>query len=328
MVRAATVVLAASAGVALAAADEPPTPATDGAAPASAPATPTAFAEPVAEAAAEIEMVPVPGPDDGSIPTFWISRTEIPWEVYDVFVYRLDLELEDEAQAWADTESRPSKPYLPPDRGFGHQGYAAISLTHHAATKFCAWLSERTGRTYRLPTEDEWERAARLRPDGTLEQGPFVNGVDRLRLPEVAWFRANARGTPHPVGRRTPTPLGLHDMLGNVAEWVDGRDGEPTTKGGSWRDSPNRLRIDASTDQTPAWNSSDPQIPKSRWWLSDGPMVGFRIVCEGPAPAGPAGEAAGATDSPDAPDVDPNDARAADGPAARDDASIPEEAPE
>jgi formylglycine-generating enzyme required for sulfatase activity len=251
------------------------------------PAAPLApFAERVAEAAASIDMVPVPG--TGDTPSFWISRTEIPWEIYDVFVYRLDVALEDEAAMWADTTSRPSKPYLPPDRGFGHQGYATISVTHHAVSKFCEWLSERTGRTYRLPTEDEWERAARMRPDGTLGEGPYANDVTLENLGDIAWFKGNARNRPHPIGRRTPTPLGLHDMHGNVAEWVNGRDGSPTTKGGSYRDTPKNLRIDASADQTSAWNSSDPQIPKSTWWLSDGPMIGFRIVCEVPAGAAPA----------------------------------------
>jgi formylglycine-generating enzyme required for sulfatase activity len=260
------------------------------------------FSEPIREAATAIEMIPVPGSADGSIPGFHISKSEIPWEVFDVFVYRLDVGIEDEAAMWADTESRPSKPYLPPDRGFGHQGYAAISLTHHAATKFCQWLSERTGRTYRLPTEDEWERAARLRPDGTLAEGSYANDIGLEELGEIAWFKGNSGNRPHPIGTRRPSPLGLLDLHGNVAEWVNGRDGRPTTKGGSYRDTPRSLSIESSTDQTSAWNASDPQIPKSTWWLSDGPMVGFRIVCE---PAAAAPETAPET-TPDTPSASPS----------------------
>ncbi len=270
--------------------------------PAPAPLAP--FAEPIREAATAIEMIPVPGSVDGSIPGFHISKTEIPWEVFDVFVYRLDVGIEDEAAMWADTESRPSKPYLPPDRGFGHQGYAAISLTHHAATKFCQWLSERTGRTYRLPTEDEWERAARLHPDGTLAEGAYANDIGLEELGEIAWFKGNSGNRPHPIGTRRPSPLGLHDLHGNVAEWVNGPGGRPTTKGGSYRDTPRSLGIDASVDQTSAWNASDPQIPKSTWWLSDGPMVGFRIVCE-PA-TDPASPAAASGTTPDASSESPS----------------------
>lgn len=311
------VLLAAAAvglgGLAFAAPDAAPDAAQDSASGiAAAPLEP--FSERVPEAAAAVEMIPVPGSEADGIAPFWISRTEIPWEIYDVFVYRLDVALEDEAAMWADTTSRPSKPYLPPDRGFGHQGYATISVTHHAVTKFCQWMSERTGRTYRLPTEDEWERAARLRPDGTLAEGPYANPVGLEDLGDIAWFKGNSRNRPHPVGTRAATPLGLHDVHGNVAEWVNGRDGSPTTKGGSYRDTPKQLRIDSSVDQTSAWNSSDPQIPKSTWWLSDGPMVGFRIVCEVPA-AAPAGDT-----SSDTPDDTPADD---DGEAGRSSASVP-----
>lgn len=245
-----------------------------------------AFLEPIDEAATAIEMVPVPGSADGSIKPFWIARTEIPWEVFDVFLYRLDLDDLDESEKWADTESRPSKPYLPPDRGFGHQGYATISVTHRAAAGFCAWMTERTGRTWRLPTEDEWEHAARVQPDGSTVDTAYAFGDAIDQLSANVWFKGNSRGTPHPVGTRPATPLGLHDMHGNVVEWVDGRDGKPTTKGGSYRDTPKNLRIDARKNQTPAWNSTDPQLPKSRWWLSDGPFVGFRVICE-TAPTAP-----------------------------------------
>jgi formylglycine-generating enzyme required for sulfatase activity len=210
-------------------------------------------------------MIPVPPSGDGSIPAFYMSRTEIPWEVYDVFVYRLD---EEAGQPGIDAVSRPSKPYLPPDRGFGHDGYPAISVSFRAAEEFCAWLSARSGLEVRLPTEDEWEHAA---------AAPCA-----APLPDCAWFAGNSGGVPHPVATRLPNGLGLCDMFGNAGEWVRGRDGRPVLKGGSYGDHLDRLTPAYRAEQTPAWNASDPQIPKSRWWLSDGPFAGFRIVCEPP----------------------------------------------
>ncbi len=69
-------------------------------------------------------------------------------------------------------------------------------------------------------------------------------------------------------------------MLGNVQEWCIGADGKPVTKGGSYRDPAERLTTTHRAPLSSAWNASDPQMPKSKWWLSDGPFVGFRVVCE------------------------------------------------
>lgn len=231
------------------------------------------FSQEIPSAAFSFEMMPIPGDDAKNIKPFWIGKTELTWEAFDVFVYALD-ELEP-ASDGADAVTRPTKPYLPPDRGFGHVGYAAISMSHHNATEFCKWLSKKTGRTYRLATEAEWEHACSAGSDDD-----YSFGDDGEDIGEYAWFARNSNGAPHPVGEKKPNKWGLHDMHGNVAEWVNGRDGQPVVKGGTYRDEAHKLKTTARVLNDPAWNASDPQIPKSQWWLADGPFIGFRVVCE------------------------------------------------
>ncbi|MBY0307556.1 MAG: hypothetical protein K2Q09_02335, partial [Phycisphaerales bacterium] len=92
------------------------------------------FEQEIPVAAYRIPLAPVPGSPDGAIRPFFISRTEVPWEAFDVFIYRLD-EQRAKAPKGADAVTRPSKPYLPPDRGFGHEGFPAISMSHKNATE-------------------------------------------------------------------------------------------------------------------------------------------------------------------------------------------------
>jgi len=258
-----------------------------------------AFMQEIPAAAFKLEMLPIPGSADGTIKPFFMSKTEITWDAFDSYAYRLDEEAVKAAgNAAVDAVTRPSKPYLPPDRGFGHEGFAAICLSYQNAAKFCEWLSAHTGRTYRLATEAEWEHACR---GGAATDAP----MDAKALAEVAWFADNAQETPHAVGKKKANGYGLVDMLGNVKEWVTGRDGKPVTKGGSYNSPAEQLTVTAREPQVSAWNASDPQVPKSKWWLADGSYVGFRIVCEVKADEAGAGKgekpAAGTSASPAAP---------------------------
>ena len=215
------------------------------------------------------EMMPVPGDRP-----FWIGKTEVTWDEYDVWAFRLDLTPQ-ERSSGVDATARPSRPYGAPDRGFGHHGYPALAMTYFAAQTYCAWLSSKTGKKYRLPTDAEWTRAARLGLGGD-------SAFTAERRDALAWHSGNARAKAHPVAAKAADALGLHDMLGNVAEWVSGADsgGKPMVRGGSWTDPPNFVGPTARARQTPGWNETDPQFPKSRWWLADAPFVGFRIVRE------------------------------------------------
>jgi formylglycine-generating enzyme required for sulfatase activity len=261
--------------------------------------TPQPFTQAIPSAAFRFEMRPIPASADGAIKPFFIATTELTWEAFDVFVYRLDeggaidagaSNINTSSTPAPDAVTRPSKPYLPPDRGFGHEGFAAITVSYQNAQAFCTWLSRTSGRVYRLPTEAEWEHACLA---GATT--PFSFGADPLAADAHAWHAGNSGGTPHAVATRAPNAWGLFDMHGNVAEWVTGRDGKPVTKGGSYLDQPADLSATNRAKSDPAWNASDPQVPKSKWWLADGPFVGFRVVCEDPsAPAKqPAAESLG-----------------------------------
>ena len=196
----------------------------------------------------------------------------------------------------ADAMSRPTPPYADESWGWGKEKQPVIGITQYAAAHYCQWLSARTGKHYRLPTEAEWEYAARA---GTTTAYSF--GDDMSKAEVYAWLRANAGEQPHVGGIKQPNAWGLFDMHGNVAEWTgDKYDAayyatSPKTnpfddpgaalyphavRGGSWDDAAPRLRSAARRTSMEAWSRRDPQNPKSLWWHTDATFVGFRVVRE------------------------------------------------
>jgi formylglycine-generating enzyme required for sulfatase activity len=111
--------------------------------------------------------------------------------------------------------------------------HPVVALSWQDAVEFCQWLSRETGQEFRLPSEAEWEYAARA---GSRAEAP-------ADLEAAAWFRDNSQGATHPVGRKQPNAWGVSDMLGNAWEWTadiwaaDYRgapaDGSPRLEGGS-----------------------------------------------------------------------------------------------
>ncbi len=230
---------------------------------------------------------------------FWMGTYEVSWNEYEMFMYQdeerkfaKEIPTDKAVDKISDAVARPTKPYVEMSFGMGKDDYPAISMTHHAANKFCQWLSAKTGEYYRLPTEAEWEYACRA---GTTTKYSF--GDDEKLLGQYAWFEMNGDFKYQKVGRKKPNPWGLYDMHGNVAEWtMDGYEAKAYEKpgdnpfvrgtlayphvarGGSWDDGPVKLRsaIRRASDKT--WKQQDPQLPKSIWYLTDAQFLGFRIV--------------------------------------------------
>ncbi len=205
----------------------------------------------------------------------WVSQTEVTWDAYDAMVYRLDQE--DPAAEPTDGLTRPTKPYIMADRGWGHAGFPALSVSHNGAKAFCVWLGAKVKGSFRLLTVREWTALAK------------GSGITPDNLDEHCWHKKTSkRRKTQAVGTKKADANNLHDLFGNVSEWclVDGTQGdEMVLMGGHFKQNPENQTADERKEPTPAWNDTDPQIPKSIWWLSDAPFAGFRVACTRP-PAG------------------------------------------
>lgn len=230
---------------------------------------------------------------------FWMGQYEVTWDLFEPFLYK-DYEIAKSTSGQISSEidavTRPTKPYLDMTFGFGKEGHPALAMTHYNAIQFCKWLYVRTGVFYRLPTEAEWEYAARAG-----SQTSYFFGDNESQLGDYAWFKDNAEEKTHPVGGKKPNPWGLYDIYGNVAEWTydqyqadsyrEGKDRVwsnpvvvPTTlyphvvRGGAFDHTAADLRSAARGASDPVWKQLDPQVPKSNWWFPEAPFVGMRLV--------------------------------------------------
>ncbi len=241
---------------------------------------------------------------------FWIGKTEVTWAEYKTFMGLYPL-FKNRAKAGlqpitaenkVDAITVPTPLYEPSHTyEFGDDpNQPAVTMTQYAAKQYTKWLSGMTGMQYRLPSEAEWEFAARA---GSASAYSF--GDDSSQLEKHAAFADNAPDGPALVGSFAPNAFGLHDMHGNAWEWViDGYDesgyqaaegkldwkdaiawpkeaSSRTVRGGGFQDDADKLRSAsrmASADED--WKNSDPNIPLSPWWYTDDPArsVGMRLV--------------------------------------------------
>lgn len=225
---------------------------------------------------------------------FWMGTHEVTFAEWDAFFKNMDVP---QTKAIAlDAVSRPTAQYIDLTWGMGRDGKQPTNSMSQAATiMYCKWLYNQTGVFYRLPTEAEWEYACRAG-----NSSAFGFGDDPASLKDYGFFKDNSGGKFHKVGQLKPNRWGLYDMLGNLSEWTldqydpgayekladntknplspPGPRYPRAVRGGNYlsdgKESRCANRIPAVSD----WNKRDPQIPKSRWWLTDGMTVGFRIV--------------------------------------------------
>lgn len=233
------------------------------------------------------------------VDSFWMGIHEVTYGEYHVFREKeLDLPPPDNSEWNVDAISRPSPPYEDPTFGMGEGGFPAVSMTQFAALQYCKWLSEKSGIFYRLPTEAEWEYACRAGNTGAYYFDPAKDSIDNH-----IWHQGNSEDKYHKVGEKASNPWGLHDMLGNINEWTldqytkdaytqmqTDMKGEVnpwikptklhprTVRGGSWNESIEDHRCACRIGSSRKWKERDPQIPKSFWWNTDSPFVGFRII--------------------------------------------------
>jgi formylglycine-generating enzyme required for sulfatase activity len=269
-------------------------------------------------------MVPIPGgvyrmgsptsekgrqADEGpqhpvEIKPFWMGKLEVTWDEYDLYWSKRPggppprPDTSKKPDKLADAITSPTPPYADETFGHGRQDNPVLGITHHAAMEYCRWLSQKTGKFYRLPTEAEWEWACRA---GTTTAYSF--GDDESKLGDYAWFAGDSDDLAHKVGKKKANPWGLFDIHGNVAEWCidhfskDFYGKFPADKvtlnpfnppsenrysyvarGGSWNDPADKCRSATRLGSDKEWLKRDPQRPQSIWWMTDADYVGFRVI--------------------------------------------------
>ncbi|WP_262504991.1 SUMF1/EgtB/PvdO family nonheme iron enzyme [Saccharicrinis fermentans] len=253
---------------------------------------------------------------------FFMGKIEVTWDEYLAFFNATAAEGRKEtvqkiqqSKDDVDAISGATPPWGAPDQGWGKGKRPAITMSHHAALTYCKWLSQVSGKKYRLPTEAEWEYAARGGtstpyffdgvPSDYSKKGIWnkIFGIDTAIIASYVIFDANSDGKTQEPSRVAANPFGLKNMIGNVHEFCSdyyhpqtytqytkettidpqgpSKGREHVIRGGSFKSDASELRSAArGFTETRRWLQTDPQMPKSIWWYSDCIDVGFRVVCE------------------------------------------------
>jgi formylglycine-generating enzyme required for sulfatase activity len=301
------------------------------------------YTEKIPQSSISFEMKAIPGgkfrmgsPDDEpfhkanegpvrevELSPFFMAEIEVSWDEYLAFYVQTAAEgrstdtegLRNKIASETDAISGATPPYGQPDQGWGMGKRPAISFSYHAAQTYCKWLSQVTGKTYRLPTEAEWEYACRAG-----SQDPYFFPGDPRKFEKTGFkariskndtsvintyviYKGNSPTKTQMPDRVRPNAFGLKNMAGNVAEFCadwyapdayskypsgalkdpkgPAEGAEHVIRGGTFQSTAGYVRSAARDyTRTEDWLRTDPQMPKSIWWYSDCFNVGFRVVCE------------------------------------------------
>ena len=225
------------------------------------------------------EMVRVAGSADGTIKPFYIGKTEVTWEMFRGWSYGIDLTSTKDVKRELDQGLRPSELYADrPNAQMGFGSRPAIGMTRENAEAYCSWLSKKTGRTYRLPTDAEWTHALQLGGGIPTKEQLLKQAVllENAMLDEILINELTAE-----VASKQPDRLGLYDLLGNAAEWVQAQGGTSWVRGGHFQLEADQLSAEwKAIEDREVWNASSPKLPNDAWWYVDHYYQGFRLVCE------------------------------------------------
>ena len=309
--------------------------------PAPAPGTMAAFEQKIPGTDASFKMVPIPAgtfkmgspasekgrkPDEGpqfdvKVDAFYMGETAVTWDAYNEFLANYNriqnaaMKSQVPKDKMADAVTYPTPIYdmqAGPalQRMGGRKGkFPAVIMSQFAARQYTKWLSKKTGRFYRLPTEAEWEYACRAGTTTAYFFGDSI-GADGKTLKQYSWYIDNSQLKDgdtgyHQVGTKKPNAWGLYDMDGNVANWCldqydknwykqfegktvgwhdvinwpGGKTRYPRVIRGAGYDSePEDCRSARRQFSTKELNVQDPQEPKSPFWQTEGFWLGFRLV--------------------------------------------------
>ena len=278
-----------------------------------------------------VEMIPIPGgefmfgspeneadrrDDEGpqikvTVDPMWVAKTEVTWGLYKEYMklYGIFKDFESDGTRIVNDDNKidaitaPTELYDPTfTYEYGEESdQPAVTMTQYSAQQFTKWISLVSDQQFRLPTEAEWEYAARAGTTTAYSWGDSADDID-----DYGWYFDNADEGQVAVGEKKPNAFGLHDMHGNVAEWTVNAYTENgyadfadkaginatemvvwpdlpspcVVRGGTWESDAEDLRSAARlpTDDE-EWKAEDPNFPRSPWWFTSDPSrgVGFRI---------------------------------------------------
>lgn len=232
----------------------------------------------------DYELCLIPGDADQQIKPFYIGKTEVTWDMFYEWSYGQDLDSRELSEA-IKKDLRPSPLFESvPNVMMGLGKRPAVGMSWRTAQAYCDWLSEKTGHTYRLPTDREWVHVLTLSGgipkarDVLLKQALLGDNAFELDQPPFLFVT-------NEIASKAPNALGLYDLLGNAAEWVQPVGDKRWVRGGHFQLPADELTADwrAFEDQS-VWNETYPQLPVSRFWYIDHYYQGLRLVREIDAP--------------------------------------------